>query len=171
MTEKQCNTCKKLLSIEDFHRDSSKKTGHSNKCKDCHKEYCRKHPRKYDAKAKLRTDKWRQNNLDSKETMNKIVKKHRTKKRDWLTKLKSTLCCSVCGYDKPYGLDFHHIYDDKLGSIGNLINHMSLDNVKIELQKCVCLCKNHHSEVHFGNLRCPMTPITVQQLISVNLID
>lgn len=60
--------------------------------------------------------------------------------------------CVVCGYNKHQaGMDFHHLDPSKkefgIGSDKDLI---SKEQAKVELDKCVLLCKTCHAEVHVG---------------------
>ena len=59
--------------------------------------------------------------------------------------------CYVCGYNKYVGaLDFHHLDPEtKDYNIAQLRSY-SFDAMKEELDKCVLLCKNCHSETHHG---------------------
>lgn len=56
--------------------------------------------------------------------------------------------CSKCGYNKNYSaLEFHHVSNDKIFNLSNLSSH-SWDDIKKELEKCILLCANCHSEEH-----------------------
>lgn len=59
--------------------------------------------------------------------------------------------CCVCGYNRYIGaLDFHHIDPSvKEFNISHLRSY-SWGNVKSEVDKCVLVCKNCHSEIHHG---------------------
>ena len=59
--------------------------------------------------------------------------------------------CVVCNYDKYIGsLDFHHLNpNEKEFNIAQLRTY-SLQKLTKELDKCILLCKNCHSEVHHG---------------------
>lgn len=60
--------------------------------------------------------------------------------------------CQICGYNKYNGaLDFHHIDKDKKDYAISDIQTASFETIKPELDKCILLCKNCHSEVH-GNI-------------------
>lgn len=66
--------------------------------------------------------------------------------------------CMICGYNKSVAaLHFHHLdpkeKDFHLGSNGNT---RKWETVKIELDKCVCLCANCHAEVHAGITSVPL---------------
>jgi hypothetical protein len=57
-------------------------------------------------------------------------------------------CCERCGYRKCLGaLDFHHKEptEKDFGVSGPI---RAWDIVKLELDKCLCLCANCHREVH-----------------------
>lgn len=64
--------------------------------------------------------------------------------------------CSLCGYDKNYAcLDFHHL-DPKLKSFP--VNTQGMDThgvvaCGIEVQKCILLCRNCHTDLHFKEMR------------------
>lgn len=59
--------------------------------------------------------------------------------------------CIVCDYDNCISsLDFHHVNpSSKLFNLSKYSGRSS-EEIKLELQKCVVLCKNHHAELHFG---------------------
>jgi hypothetical protein len=59
--------------------------------------------------------------------------------------------CVICGYDSHLGsLHFHHVdpsekeYDFSSG------RSLSFEKVKAELEKCILVCGNCHSEIHAG---------------------
>lgn len=56
--------------------------------------------------------------------------------------------CALCTYDNPVGLAFHHT--DPASKDFEISSSMNWDVVRPELEKCVLLCHNHHSEVHAG---------------------
>lgn len=57
--------------------------------------------------------------------------------------------CEICGYDKCVrSLDFHHINPkEKEFGIGSGVCK-SWKKIKIELDKCMLVCKNCHGEIH-----------------------
>jgi transposase len=58
--------------------------------------------------------------------------------------------CVKCGYNKYDGaLDFHHIDPSKKDFSISRKKNCSLETIKPELDKCILLCRNCHSEVHF----------------------
>lgn len=60
--------------------------------------------------------------------------------------------CVICGYNKCVGaLHFHHIDPNlKEFSLSQLKKYTFDDRVKKELDKCVLVCANCHSEIHAG---------------------
>lgn len=63
-------------------------------------------------------------------------------------------CCQRCGYNKnKTALQFHHL-DPSQKDFGLGGHHgRSWKSIKAELDKCVCLCANCHSEVHDEQLQ------------------
>lgn len=63
--------------------------------------------------------------------------------------------CIVCGEDDSVVIDFHHLnHTEKEHGISKLIhNNSSLEKIKTEIDKCVCLCSNCHRRVHAGTLQ------------------
>ena len=64
--------------------------------------------------------------------------------------------CSICGYSKNTAvLDFHHKdMSEKEDGLSNLINRRigrTLEQLKPELDKCICVCANCHREIHFND--------------------
>jgi hypothetical protein len=60
--------------------------------------------------------------------------------------------CLICGYSKcQEALHFHHLNpNEKDFGIGENGRTKVWEEVKKELDKCVCLCSNCHAEVHAG---------------------
>ena len=58
--------------------------------------------------------------------------------------------CASCGYYHPYAMDFHHMDPStKLRNITSMASaRTSLDKLRQELGKCVCLCRNCHAILH-----------------------
>lgn len=59
--------------------------------------------------------------------------------------------CVICGYSKcSRSLDFHHINPtQKEFSMGERTTN-DFEKIKIELDKCILICKNCHGELHDG---------------------
>ena len=67
--------------------------------------------------------------------------------------------CAICGYNRCVNaLAFHHRNgEDKLFGISGS-HALSWDKIKLELDKCVMLCMNCHTEYHAGFLKLPDDP-------------
>ena len=59
-------------------------------------------------------------------------------------------CCSICGYGKSvWAIDFHHTDPTKKDfSIGKSGATRSWEKTKLELDKCIAVCRNCHAELH-----------------------
>lgn len=61
--------------------------------------------------------------------------------------------CIICGYSRYHSaLDFHHINPENKNFQISSGNTYAWSTVKDELDKCVLLCKNCHSELHGENI-------------------
>lgn len=58
--------------------------------------------------------------------------------------------CYICGYDRCIGaLEFHHLDPSRKDfAISTNGNTRSLEKIKAELDKCICVCANCHREIH-----------------------
>lgn len=74
--------------------------------------------------------------------------KTRLERKEQLYELKTP--CVKCGENRPYVIDFHHINPaDKRFNISTRGTHYAVATVKDEIKKCVCLCRNCHTEFHY----------------------
>ena len=70
-------------------------------------------------------------------------------RRDLVNNIKKEGCCQKCEEDRFYVLDFHHINpEEKLFDIGESTKY-SEEKILNEINKCVLLCRNCHSEFHY----------------------
>lgn len=91
---------------------------------------------------------------DRKKDENEVRKNKIESVKRWKRKLKEEMVelkggkCVVCGYDKSLrALHFHHtIPSEKDITISS--NSMTKEKVIKELEKCVLVCSNCHSEIH-----------------------
>jgi 5-methylcytosine-specific restriction endonuclease McrA len=61
--------------------------------------------------------------------------------------------CVICGYKKNLaGLAFHHINEKGARLSGNYLIGMSVKGAEEELNRCVLVCHNCHSEIHHPDL-------------------
>jgi hypothetical protein len=58
--------------------------------------------------------------------------------------------CSFCSEKEPCCMDAHHVSNKKF-NIGEMVaRKFSVIKIKIELEKCICVCKNCHAKIHAG---------------------
>lgn len=58
--------------------------------------------------------------------------------------------CSRCGYNKYIGsLDFHHMDPSQKDFNISQLRTYSWKSLKKEVDKCICVCKNCHAEIHY----------------------
>lgn len=74
---------------------------------------------------------------------------YRNKVKDKAVQYKGGKCC-VCGYNKcNQALEFHHLNpEEKEFTISG--GTRSFEFMKEELNKCILVCRNCHSEIHAG---------------------
>jgi len=76
---------------------------------------------------------------------------HKRKKKKALVEYKGGRC-EMCNYDKCFAaLDFHHKNPDKKDFNVSSKKSLTLERLKKEVDKCIMLCKNCHTEIHQGN--------------------
>jgi len=87
-----------------------------------------------------------------KESISKGTKKRRERNKEYVESLMTP--CVDCGYFHKAAMDFHHI--DPSTKIKGGVSAMSrrgysLELIKEEVDKCVCLCSNCHRIRHAGD--------------------
>jgi hypothetical protein len=59
--------------------------------------------------------------------------------------------CEICGYNRCLAaLDFHHRDPSKKDPRWRLMRNWTFERIKEELDKCQLVCRNCHSEIHYG---------------------
>jgi len=56
--------------------------------------------------------------------------------------------CKECGNGNIFVLDFHHICGEKDRNVALIIGNGSLDDARMEVKKCIVLCRNCHQQKH-----------------------
>lgn len=129
----ECRTCKTEKSEEAFDFKDKKKGIRRATCKTC---------------RRTKDAKYYQSNKTRREAVKTSKQQRRELAQKFITRVKQRSCCSNCGEDRWYTLDFHH-----LGDKSYTVSHMprrgiSLDSIKKEIRKCIIVCKNCHAEIH-----------------------
>jgi predicted HNH restriction endonuclease len=97
-----------------------------------HKEYSEKHYKGNTEKVKAKS------------------KISRSEGRSAWVEFKSKLSCTVCGFDHPAAMDFHHPPGTKKYGVNSLIKNGSYALAYEEAAKCIVLCANCHRIHHFN---------------------
>lgn len=149
---KLCPTCNIEKDESEFGKNSSTKDGLFYQCKECKREYDRKHYNKNREHILQTKREQYHNNIEH----YKAYHREYDKKRH-LRMLALRTPCVKCGEDKLYLIDYHHINPkDKLYNV-NRVQHCNVG--KEEIKKCVCLCRNCHTEYHYIYGNQPKYPI------------
>lgn len=135
METKTCSICKKDLPLDSEHfasRKGVKKVRYQGICRDCQKEYRKKHyeanKEKYIRKAKVYTK--------------SVV--------EWFQDIKRELKCEQCGDQRWWVLDFHHKNpEEKDSEVSSLIRKGNKSKILEEISKCKVLCANCHRDLHY----------------------
>lgn len=130
---KVCSCCKLEKTRTEFSLNKSKKDGFSSECKPCHR---------------IKRKAYYEANKDLEKSRTKLVKQ---RKRKQYIDLKASLKCQLCSEDHPAVLQFHHLdpmqKDFEISTAFHL--GLSLEKIKVELEKCVVLCANCHCKEHY----------------------
>jgi len=122
-----CCLCKQEKFADEFAWNNRGNATRSNHCKECHREYGRKHYQKH--KERYAT----QANLS------------KQKQQKYLFKFLLQNPCIDCGETKLHLLDFDHVNGVKESSISKLMStHTSIQSIENELQKCEVRCTSCH---------------------------
>jgi len=78
------------------------------------------------------------------ETKRKLEKK----RREWLADFKKSQKCQRCNTGDYRVLEFHHTKDKSFGIASGYYNHLSMEKVQNEINKCIVLCANCHRIIH-----------------------
>lgn len=81
----------------------------------------------------------KKNNVDKQQQ--KILKKY-------LTEIKECSHCQICGEDRWWVLDFHHVRDKKMSIPEMARSNCSIEELKEEINKCIIVCANCHRDIH-----------------------
>ena len=146
-----CNKCGVDKPATEYYSDSKRKSGISTICKDCTKNAVKK-------RSEIRRDEIR-------EYHKKYYPAYKDKKRkqdeEYIEKIRSLKTpCAKCGEERLYVIDFHHIDpSQKSFNIYRKTRKSNFSEIEKEASKCVCLCRNCHSEFHYLYGQRPKFPI------------
>lgn len=128
---KTCTKCKEEKPLNSFSNSKRKKDGKFDYCKPCQKEI---NARYYQENK----DKYYEHN-----------KRNRKILKEKFLEFKSTLKCSICFESRHWCLDFHHVNDDKLSNVSDLVRFGNWNKIMEEIEKCIVVCRNCHADIHY----------------------
>ena len=123
--KKRCCICKLELDLDNFAYNKSKKDCLQSQCKNCQKDYRKKH---YISNRKKYIDKSK-----------RLRKKYRKQFYSWM----QDKYCKDCGNSDFRVLEFDHL-EDKKYNISERIGAQTLESLMIEINKCDIVCANCH---------------------------
>jgi DNA-binding CsgD family transcriptional regulator len=92
------------------------------------------------------------NDEERKKNKYQYVKSFRQRGKEKLVKYKGGKC-EKCGYDKCiWALDFHHKNPDEKDFTISNYQHLKMEILYKEVDKCILVCSNCHREIHAGYL-------------------
>ena len=129
---KTCVTCNKLKSLDEFNSNKRHNDGKQPSCRECTKLWSKQHY------------------IKNKNNIIEGVKQLKNQRKKHILDLKKQSKCVKCNEDRFYVLDFHHIdNNEKQFNISDLANkNLSWKTIEKEINKCIILCRNCHSEFH-----------------------
>ena len=138
---KRCSKCSEIKSKSDFCKDVRSKDGLAHRCKTCAHEYMRRYYEQNKSVLIARSKEYRRKHPEK--------QRERTQRAKFMMNVfKST--CVKCDEDRLYCIDFHHVDPStKRLNLSTLKWFTNIDDIKAEVAKCICLCKNCHAEFHY----------------------
>lgn len=131
---KQCIKCKEWKEEDEFSwKNKSQRKRHSQ-CKECR--------RKADNQRYKEDEK-------RKEAVKEVHRNQVKILRNFVQSIKKSSKCAICGDDRWYVLDFHHLSDKKFTISQKIQEGCSINTLKEEIAKCIVVCANCHREIHY----------------------
>ncbi len=79
-------------------------------------------------------------------------KKGCNRNRKWVREYKQSHPCQHCGEKDFRVLIFHHLRDKSFCIATMIRNACSIERIKKEIEKCIVLCANCHSRLHYDEM-------------------
>ncbi len=138
---KVCSKCGVEKPISAFSKNRCNSDGLSWWCKKCSSGYNREWYDKNKADVRAKSNQYY---VDHKDEVLSREKRVRLSKQALVNSYKTP--CVKCGESRLYVIDFHHKNPvEKSFAISYKTSKKALES---EIQKCVCLCRNCHTEFH-----------------------
>lgn len=144
---KICGSCKIPKEEKEFGNNKTRKDGLQPSCKLC-----------------IRTEQITSYNKNKQDYYNR-VKRQTQRCTDFVDDFRKNNSCKKCGENRYWILDFHHIDPkQKDFNIGTLRKTGLMNKIKQEINKCILLCRNCHSDFHYNERK---DNITIEEYLKV----
>jgi hypothetical protein len=127
MELKTCPSCTQQKQLTDFYKNSGK-------CKLCQHAYNKNH----NVKNKVKYSKYSK----------KANKKANDRGQQFINRHKSLVGCLKCSDKRYWLIDYHHLDPKEKDKPVPYYKNRTLDILKIEIRKCITLCRNCHTDFH-----------------------
>jgi hypothetical protein len=176
---KLCKKCGIEKAESEFNKNRANKDGLYDWCRECANAKGREWYHKNKERAKIIQQRYKEAHPDK---VKATLEKRRDKKiiyqkqrydshKAYLIALK--LPCAKCGENRHYVIDFHHIDPtEKSFNVSESYTGRSITKMEAEVAKCVCMCRNCHTEFHhiYGNQ--PEHPVeAIKEYLGEELFD
>ena len=132
---KECNRCHIVKEDSEF--------AFRNKAKGKLQPYCKECKREIDKEL------YTSNHSDRRRKIRNRQNKVQTNLKELLTDIKKNSKCTICGENRWWVLDFHHIRDKRFEVSSLARRGCSLETFKEEIDKCIVVCANCHRDLHY----------------------
>lgn len=136
---KQCTKCLQWKDEEEFSWKSKALGKRHSQCKEC--------------RRKADNERYKKD-PERKKSVKTVHKNQVTYIRQYVQDVKKHSKCAICGDDRWYVLDFHHLGDKSFTISDKISEGCSLDTMKAEIAKCITVCANCHREIHYKEQMC-----------------
>ena len=163
---KVCTKCGIEKDVSEFNKNSRAKDGLFSWCRSCANAQSRKWYHENWVHSLETTKLYQQKNPDKvtqyrlqhREQILQRNKDRYIKGKELVESLKTS--CLKCGETRKYLIDFHHIEpSNKSFEVSKGTTGRSHEKVIAEIKKCVCMCRNCHTEYHYLYGNVPENPV------------
>lgn len=130
---KICSMCGKQLSLDNFSWKNKAKGIYQSRCKDCQSQVDRQ---------------YYLSNQQRREDVRKRAKQTKQDAREYITNYKKEHPCCICGENRWYLLDYHHVDNNKELELSR-VRYWSITKIQQEIDKCAVMCANCHRDFHW----------------------
>lgn len=132
---KECNKCHIVKESTEF--------SFRNKTKDILQPYCK------ECKKEIDRELYISNHSNRKSKIRNRQNEVQTNLKEFLMSIKKNSKCIICGDNRWWVLDFHHIKNKKFEVSSLARRGCSLETFNKEIDKCIIICANCHRDLHF----------------------